>query len=210
MKTKATLGLTAGALAVGLLVGLVIGNDGSAPPRAEGPGPARVVEHVPVGYARTKAGAIAAAAGYSRALSQTLGKGSDARKSVVRLASVPEREDAIIGSGPAADQLSKDLQASKVSGRLGILGQRLSSFTREEAKVRLWTVSVVSQPGVQGHASWGAGEVELRWINGDWKLWSTTADDAAAGVPALVGTPSPADHFEKAASEFLWIDDVEP
>lgn len=210
MNTRATIGLAAGALAVGLLAGLALGRNGDKAAETTGPGPTNFVRGVPVGYARTKAGATAAAAAYSRALAQTLGKGADERRALVRAISVPEREQALLGN--ATEGLVKIDEALGQAGgfaRLGLLGQRISSFDSNVAKVQLWTVSVVAKPGAQGQSSWGAGEVEVRWLQGDWKLWDTGTDPSPDLVPALVGSPSPGDAFEKAASRFLETDDVE-
>jgi hypothetical protein len=208
VNSKAALGLSAGALVVGLLGGLALGGEsGDKTTNASGPGPTKVVAGVPVGYERSKAGAVAAAASYTRALGQSLGKGRSQREAVVDAASVEERKVTLIGAETDAE---KALEANKGFVRLGILGQRVSSFTSDVAKVSLWTVSVVTQAGSQGQAAWGTGEVELHWLDGDWKLWSTSVNEAAAVIPALVGAASSSKEFLKSASEYSEIDDVDP
>jgi hypothetical protein len=206
---RAVLSLSVGGLILGLLGGLAIGGGGDEALKVTGPGPTKTVAGVPVGYQRTKGGAVAAAAAYTRVLAQSLGKGSSQRDAVLSAASLAERKAELSGDGTAGlSEVEKALEASHGFVRLGILGQRVSAFTPDIAKISLWTVSVVTQPGSPGQASWGAGEVELHWLDNDWKLWSTTVDDAAPLVPSLVGSPSPGDQFEKSASGYSEIDDV--
>jgi hypothetical protein len=68
VNTKAAAGLTAGALVVGLLAGLGLGHDSDKGAKPIGPGPTKTVAGIPVGYAHSQDGAVAAAANYAESI----------------------------------------------------------------------------------------------------------------------------------------------
>jgi hypothetical protein len=193
--------LLCAALAAGLMAGVACGGGN----KTAGPGPSKVVAGVPVGYARSKSGAITAAGTYFRVIAETIGQGEQARSRVLGAITVPERRDEILGAAGAETlkAIESTLAGRQAISRAGVLGQRLLSYTNDRAEVKLWGVSVLAAEKAQAQAGWGSGTVELRWRNGDWKLWSAPPGTDGP-TPALSGNPTPNDEF------LTGVKDLEP
>ncbi|MBR7677793.1 hypothetical protein KDA82_33360 [Streptomyces daliensis] len=140
-----------------------------------------MLDGVPVGYPRTKAGAKAAAANY------TTVSGSTAfltdKKARHRATSVMATNDAASTVTEKADETAKDaasalrgdkakVNAKKAVSRTGVLSARVLGFDGHSAMVRLWTTTV--RGSTSGHATltsdFRAVTVTLAWEDSDWKL----------------------------------------
>ena len=74
------------------------------------------------------------------------------------------------------------------------LGHHLASYSRERARVGLWTVLVLGNGvRVPPRAVWRAVEVTLAWTPAGWRVTDLT--DTQGPTPALLGSPSPAGVF---------------
>ena len=207
-----------GALALfvlGLLVGAALfGGDGEttqtttdAPIASAGePGPRRVVKGVPVGYARTEAGAVAAATAYVTALS------GEALLDERRIRTVLE----VIAARDVLSELARAYQqgARLTRERLGIggaaqptvvfresaLGYRVDRFSADEATISIWTIGVAgSSAAAPPQQSWSTTEVRLRWAR-DWKVEGLRS--RSGPTPSLAGAVSPGSQLFKEISEF--------
>jgi hypothetical protein len=193
VSSKAVAGLVIGALVTGVLVGVAAAGGDSEPSKASGPGPTKVVNSVPVGYERSRDGAVQAALNYSKALAGSLDLSTDQRRGLVRAMARSDRADEIFGELRGAYRLLDEAFQSPTSDAIasyGVLGHEVRTFDRSHAEIALWEVSVFgSAKAAKADAGWSTTTVKLRWVAGDWKL-----DELPLGAdgptPALRGTPS--------------------
>ena len=203
MNTKAALGLSAGALAIGLLAGIALGGGGDEKTiKATGPGPTKTVDGVPVGYARSKEGAINAALAYEGALGAMRRADKNRRAAALTAMAVPEQRDTITKSSETAFEFFDTQFGSEGIIRSGIFGYRVKTYDENSAEVELWGVSVVGRPEtVPVRSGWTTRTVRLRWIEGDWKL-NSLPDEVAGPTPQDSATPSDSAQVLRAAREF--------
>ena len=176
-------------------------------------GPRQVVKGVPVGYQHSEQGAVAAAANYARVLSSAMILDQAQRRAALQAISAPE---ALARQQRAFDQavalLSKGLGVGQAGARDGTVllravpvGWRLEAYTADRARVAIWVTSVLgalSGPqGVPVREAWGTTTVELRWVDGDWKLLKTTTTDGPVPI-ADTATPTAASQLIPEARDF--------
>lgn len=107
MNSKAAARLVSGVLMIGVFAGMTMGC-GTAD-KAAGPGPTKVVAGVPVGYERSRAGAIRAALGYEEAL-VSLGSTPASWQDSIEAMAVPSRRKRIVEAmTPGLELISKNL-----------------------------------------------------------------------------------------------------
>jgi hypothetical protein len=176
-------------------------------------GPRQVVNGVPVGYQHSEQGAVAAAANYVRVLSSAMILDQAQRRAAIQAISAPE---SLARQQRAFDQavalLSKGLGVGQAGARDGTVllravpvGWRLEAYTADRARVAIWVTSVLgalSGPqGVPVREAWGTTTVELRWVDGDWKLLKTTTTDGPVPI-ADTATPTAASQLIPEARDF--------
>lgn len=142
------------------------------------PGPTRTQAGVPVGYARTRAGAVAAATAYVKVLSSPLILDERRRRDALEVLADPrtrqQQLDALETSAPAIAQ-SLRLPPDGTGGTPVLLQTipvrvRVEAFTADTATVSVWQTSLGGTTnGVPVLQRWGTTTVELRWADGDWK-----------------------------------------
>ena len=175
-KSRRPVVLSAIAIAVALLVGILIGRslapdeDVAAP---ESPPSASTPEAVE--FARTEAGAVEAATEYSKIMASPSRDTSAYLNAVSQIASPAWRE--------RARELANNT-ISFVDERYGAGGSlefnpiryRLRSYSSDEATVDIWGVVLGSGPDATGiEESWITGTVNLVSIGGEWKLSGQTS-----------------------------------
>jgi hypothetical protein len=157
---------------------------------AGGVGPSSWVEGVPVGWAPTREGAVAAAAAYGKVLSSSWFLTDAARRdralaamatpaSLAALQSAQQALASEVASNPLGSGLGQPSVASVLT--TGYLGYRLEQYREHDsARVALWAVVVAgNDANLPPQALWGTSTLLLRWA-GDWKL------EAAQTVPGPV------------------------
>jgi hypothetical protein len=177
----------------------------SAPTTSPADAPAsratRLAAGVPVGYPRTRDGAVAAMAAYGQALADPRVQLDDRRRRAVAAA---------VGTDGYARNL-QDAEAVFAARRSGAVGQalqpgaravflavpvafRVVSYSDHEAVIRSWGVAIVaSDTGLQPRASWGMTATTALWQHGDWKVARVVSRPGP--VPAGTGTRSSAAVF---------------
>jgi hypothetical protein len=168
---------------------------------AAAPRATRTASGVPVGYPRTRVGAVAAMAAYGQALADPRIQLDDRRRRAVA---------ATVGTDRYARSL-EDAAAVFAARRSGAVGQalgpgaravflavpvafRVVSYNENEAVIRSWGVAIVaSDTGLQPRASWGMTTTTALWQHDDWKVERVVSRPGP--VPAGTGQPSPAAAF---------------
>ena len=190
-----------------------------APPVPTGNcGPSRRIGGVPMGWAPSTSGAVAAAAGYAKTMSALwFLTDQDRRHQAIRLLATPDRAASLTAS---QDRLAGQLSALLGSGSGGgadhailttaLLGYRVDSFTGARAQVALWAVVVHgTEVGPSLAPAWTTSTLDLEWTGGDWKLASATTAPGPGPVAqpdeGLVGAPA---SLITAASTFREFTDV--
>jgi hypothetical protein len=181
---------------------------------AAGAGPSRVTHGVGVGYDRSRAGAVAAAANYTQVLSSSLLLDDAKRRAAINTLAAPEARarlqktfDQAVASmregfgatGAAADNAQVLMRATPV-------GWRVDNYGDGDATVAIWMTSVGGSVGgadgpVPVREGWSTTAAALRWARGDWKLVETTSTDGPVPI-ADVAPPTAAPDLIGAAEEF--------
>lgn len=153
---------------------------------------------VPVGYARTRAGAVAAMAAYGQALADPRVQLDDRRRRAVGAAVGTERyagalEDAeAVFAARRESAVGRALRPGAHAVFLGLpIAYRILSYDGSRAVIKSWGVAVVaSDTGLEPRASWGTTTTTAVWAHGDWKVDDVRSE--AGPVPAGTGAPSSA------------------
>ena len=203
--------------ALGLLVGAVGFDGGAAPVAPEtvtepdraalGPGPARIVDGVGVGYARTEAGAITAATEYVTALSGPAALDEERVRRVLELIAAPDalarltdayEEVAALGR----ERLGLDQRPEPtVIFRADAVGYRVERFSEEEATIAVWTVGLTGSSATTApRHSWSTTVAQLRWVEDDWKVEGLNTSPGP--TPPLSGAPTASDELFTVVPEF--------
>ena len=201
------------ALVVALLAAAVIGRltapSAYAPPLARrapvhvpsGLGATRTVAGVPVGYARTRAGAVAAMAAYGQALADPRVEINDRRRTEVVAAVGTARyarslQDGVAGfaamrDGPVGQALGPGARAVFLAVPVAY---RVLSFDRSRAVILSWSIAIAaSDTGIDPSASWDTTTTTAVWEHGDWKV--DQAQNRSGPVPAQNDDPTSAASF---------------
>jgi hypothetical protein len=153
-------------------------------------GPASVRDGVPVGYARSRAGAVAAATNYVGVQTSTLMLEESRRRRAVTALAAPS---AAAGLQASAERNATAMAAAlRTSGATGVIlraipvGARVDRYNNNAATVSIWLTSIGgSTNGVPVRQSWGVTTVTLQWAGGDWK--QVAASTTLGPVPLADG-----------------------
>lgn len=192
-------GVVVGALVIGVLIGIVLGfifdkgaqeSPQAQPPTATGPGPTSEENGVPVGYAQSEEGAVAAATNFSLLTAGDELLDVDALTSAMETLAAPDwkadaRAQAANGNEFIVDRYGDD---ADLTG--SVLRYEVVDYSSSRAVVKLWTVSVVSgskRPNVE--EVWGTVTVNLVWTNGDWRVEGNESTPGPAPIDLPAGEP---------------------
>lgn len=196
--SRVRIGMVLGALFVGVMIGVLLGfvldNGGERSPQAPvpsavGPGPTTEVNGVPVGYARTEEGAVAAARGFALITASDVIGDQDAFVKAMETISAPgwledARNQAVNGYEFLVGRYGDDVDVSAAVLRYDVV-----DFSPTQAEVKLWIVSVVAgsqRPTVD--EVWGTAIVELTWVDSDWRV--SGAENTTGPAPVDLPTAS--------------------
>jgi hypothetical protein len=166
------------------------------PPRS---GPTIFVAGVPVGYAPTRDGAIAAATAYQQYLFGEMLLHPDDLKKAVTAVAVPDHTDVLIAKFTVASNVLEQRFQMVTATTKGIptvvltfpLTTQVMSYDGVDAKVRIYTCTVLAEQGVLAPATvWGTVVVSVRRTRDDWQLVDSSVDSTVpAIIPSVEGTP---------------------
>ena len=182
-----------------------------APVTVAGAGATRVANGVPVGYPRTKDGAVAAATNYYLVLSSPLILDDAKRREAIATLAAPQAAAALKRQyDQAAPRLRRMLaveEGAQVLLRSVPIGFRVDRFDDSTAEVTIWAAGLVgssAQAGGTGapvRENWGVSTITLAWVEGDWK--QVRLREQRPLVPLAGGqAPSPAEELVTQARTF--------
>jgi hypothetical protein len=176
-----------------------------------GPGPWRVLGGVPLGFARSERGAVAAAGNYLTVLSRALTPGAAFwwERAVRALTLAPLTARALSGSAASAT-IARRLQRSGSSFYLGswLLGYRVLAYSRSRARVALWSVGMLASAAGVVPPAFSTTTCELRWASGDWKVSGARVSDGPTPPSSAASGAAPVAAFAVAARRFSPYSDV--
>ncbi|MGP3951257.1 hypothetical protein [Streptomyces sp. 7N604] len=185
--------------------------------QAGGSGPgakARTVKNgVPVGYPRTKDGAVAAAVNYQTARSSPGYFTDEAQRhqvlqTVMSRAALPgqlEQDDTATKAMLAALGVTAKTAPEMVM-RSAPIGTRVSAFSSDTATVNVWMSEIVGVPSEKSampvSGTWSTYTLILQWQDSDWKVATINRADGPTPLIAADSTPSSTSQMRSANEEF--------
>jgi hypothetical protein len=177
------------AVLVGVAVGLLVAPDGATRterlPATEEVGPREIANGVPVGYARTAEGAVAAATNFGLAsTNETLIRDGNAYVRGIRTTAAAAWLEEAEERAKRGYEFAVDYYGSDIHMMTGVLRYRVLSFDRDHAVVRLWTVTVATGTNRPlAESVWGTSTISLEWDveEDDWRM--TGSKDEMGPVP---------------------------
>lgn len=162
-----------------LLVGFVVGQRANeapsgAPqaspttvPTTDDVGPRTVVDGVPLGYARTEAGAVAAATTFTEIMA-TAADDPDAHVAAMEAIAAPEwRERAAELARNTIDFLGESYPDATLS--FAPVRYDVVVYSPDAATVKVWGVTVIFPPEGRPEQAWVTGTLRLVWLE-DWRM----------------------------------------
>jgi hypothetical protein len=173
-----------------LILGVLAGRlsaCGSSPPsphHPDSPGPTRLaVGGVGVGYAHTRAGALAANARYQQAFADTaILRHGELRRRVEAVATPVYAPRMLAANEPGTERLARGVLGAGIRAKVptayfGVpVFYRLLSYSSRRAVIRTWGFTVVGNATTAEPAAYfGTSRVVLVWSEGDWKIAASRA-----------------------------------
>jgi hypothetical protein len=128
--------------------------------------------------ARTRSGAVAAAAAFVCNGQTLLDLDPLAAEQTLREASASASADAIVDRHlEQLDAVREVLAAGTgpIVFRQSSIAWRVEAFSEDRARVAIWSVGVLSRDGVAPpQSSWSTSVVDLVWESGGWRVWGET------------------------------------
>lgn len=177
------------------------------------PSPSRVQDGVPVGYPRTKAGAVAALLTDGQTLSEPQVLFNASRRSqVLSLIATSAYAQTFAGSALSQAERQTPLGRGILAGAKTVflavpISYRVVSYSPDQVKVVSYSVSVVANDrGLSPRATWSTTTTTAVWQDGGWRVSSASSSDGP--TPALTDQPSTATAFLGALSSQQAVHDA--
>ena len=158
-------------------------------------------------YARTREGAVAAAADHLASLNgRVILDPAAVQRTLAAISAADARKGLGRAYAAAATQLRQQLGVDMVPEpvvvvRAAPVGYRVAAYAPDAATVSIWRVGVVgSGATVEPQQSWRTETVALVWEGGTWKIASLRS--APGPTPPLAGAPTPPAQLFASVPEF--------
>jgi hypothetical protein len=141
-----------------------------------GPGPTHVVNGVPVGYAHTQAGAVAAATNYLETFNGPLALQPDKYRAAVNEMAAPDARvklTALANNNMTGQQnlISYAAQGRTVIDRLVPLAYSVSRYNDSSVQISIWAETFIAVDSVLPlRDGWTTTTLTCDWVNDDWRL----------------------------------------
>lgn len=157
-------------------------------------GPVGVESGIPVGYARTREGAVAAAVSYVSTGQAILGMAPAEVEAAVRTMATGDASEAILADTRARLAAARAALAgsdTSIEYRQAALAVRVDAFSQERARVAVWNIGILSREGVAPpQAGWAISTFDLAWERNDWKVASEAIEPGPAPVTNAAVAPA--------------------
>jgi hypothetical protein len=166
-----------------------------------GPGPTRVENGVPVGYAHTPEGAVAAATNFVMVVNGPLNVQPEQYRAAISTLVSPGARGTLQSDGQNQQQAFQrvfGLLTGAQQGRADFfrtvpLTYHLDKYDSVHAQVSIWAETIVAVDGSYApHVSWATGTCTVEWVAGDWKLPAVASYPNAPDGPVPVTGQLPA------------------
>ena len=187
---------------IAIALSFAIGRTSSPP--ASGPslpaqlaGATRMNSDVPVGYARTSAGVVAAATNYSAVLAGPLVLEPARYRAAESVIASPtaqarltaEGEQAISAVDDSTHALTQAQHGVRIVVRYTPIAYRLTAYDANHATVGIWGLWLVGEQDLLPPTeTWSTRTVGLVWIGGDWKLVDSSTSPGPTPQPGQQAT----------------------
>lgn len=192
--------LALGGFVAGRTSGRPAGDDPAPSPSPQAQafrGPTRFENGVPLGYAQSQEGAVAAAVNFAGVITSQRALDREGYTAAIRRISAPDAADAQVQKvEPFLESLEERKLPTKAELGIGVairyapLAFQVAAFDGDTATVKVWGANVV---GVEQEslpvAVWGTTTIRLRWVDGDWRM-TDQANEPVSTVPQSVQQPS--------------------
>ena len=149
------------------------------------PGPTRILNGVPLGYARNEVGALAAATEFLKVSGGSLVAEQASYAEALQTMAAPEWAARAERTAGNASDFFVDRYGANGQMTTAVVAYDIVEATPQVAAVELWSVTVASgdrRPA--GEQLWGVTSMQLRWVEDDWRVSSEETTDAP--TPALL------------------------
>ncbi len=193
----ATLVVFGSGLAVGLRTGGgdEQGGEASTPSTTASrpdPGPTRVIDGVGLGYARSEAGALAAATEFLEVGGGSLVTNERDYLAAMNAMAAPEWSASGQETGRNAVAFFTERYGADATSVTVPVAHEVANYTPEAATIEIYSVMLASGTELPlGEQLWGLSRVQLRWVDGDWRL--SSEDNVGAPAPAFPAGQRPGD-----------------
>lgn len=173
-------------------------------------GPVAEVDGVPVGFGEGQPGAVAAAIAYATASQRWLYFTDTEIEAAVTQIATPVAaprlvEDVLTDVSMARDQLAKS--EGPVWWIVRPLAWKVERFRESEARVSVWTVTVLSAAGVASPQSeFVTVTLDLSWLDGDWRVDGSADSAGPTPITGPQDQPWDAEPFDQALDGFTRVD----
>jgi hypothetical protein len=170
---------------------------GSASSGQTGPGSTHVVNGVPVGYAHTEAGAVAAATNFLMVVDGPLITQPDKYRSAIDTLAAPQalaklRQNADGNLANLQNLTSYAEQGRTVVFRSVPLAYQVGRSGDDSVEVSIWSEALLAVDGVLSlRETWATTALTVVWTNTDWRLSSMAAPTASSFGPAPTMAQAP-------------------
>ena len=169
-------------------------------------GPTAVEAGVPVGYARTREGAVAAAVGYVQTGQAFLDMDSNGVQRAVRTMAASGAAEAQVSDTSTKLAATREALAGSnapIEYHQAILAVRVDAFTPERTRVAVWNVGVLSRTGAAPpQAGWAVSTFDLVWDRGDWKVWAESIVPGPAPITNNAVAPATSPELQSRLAGF--------
>jgi hypothetical protein len=179
-------------------------------PSADDAGPAGEVAGVPVGYAADESGAVAAAVSYATASQRWLYFTDEEIAAAVAEIATPVAAPRLVDDVVADVSMARD-QLRQAQGPIWWLVRplawRVEDFRPPEARVSVWTITILSAAGVAAPQSeYVTVTLDLAWVDGDWRVDGVRDTPGPTPITGPQDQPWDAEPFDQALDGFNRLD----
>jgi len=161
-----------------------------------GPGPTRVENGVPVGYAHTQVGAVTAATNFLVVKNGALLAQPEKYRQAISGMAAPEAKSRLLGNAEGdslAWQNAIGLISYAQQGRSYVLrtvpfAYHVDRYEGVSARLSIWAETFAAVDGVRAPiASWSTATYTVKWVSDDWKLTDISA--SVGPSPEVLDSP---------------------